>query len=93
MLFELPAETSVRFFRGGVTLRVLVRAVLAAGVGTVRFVQGLGLLPFVALARNRAEEKSGGGGGEERGRFHPAAGCSGSAADGKRRSGAAGPAD
>lgn len=60
------------FFNGGLAIGMLIPAVFPAPVGTVRFVQGLGLLPFVALARNRAKKNSGGG-GEERGPFHPAA--------------------
>ena len=52
---------------------------------TVLFVQLLRVLPRMAFAGHRGKEQSGGSGSEERSQFHPAAGCSGSAADGKWR--------
>ena len=91
MLSQLPAEGSVSLFFAVVLGLVLFRAgVFSAVLGTVfrvavLFVQGLGLFPGMAFAGNRGKEQSGGSGSEERGQFHPAAGCSGSAADGKWR--------
>ncbi len=86
MLFELPAESSVSLFDGVLGFAVLLLAMRSmGGVGTVWFVQGLVVLPFVALTGNRAKKESGGSGGKERSQFHPAAGCSGSITDGKRR--------
>lgn len=88
MFPELPAEGSVSllFAMGFVAVCGVftVSGVAVGRVGTVGLVQGLGVFPLVALAGDGAEKESGGG-GEERGRFHPAAGCSGSPADGKRR--------
>ena len=86
MLSQLPAESSVSLFDVGLAFAVLLLAMRSmGGVGTVRFVQRLVVLPFVTLARNRAKEESGGSSSKERGQFHPAAGFSGSTTDGKRR--------
>ncbi len=87
MLSQLPAEDSVSLFFGVVLGAVLFRAGVFSTVFRVAvlLVQGLGLFPRMAFAGNRGKEQSGGSGSEERGQFHPAAGCSGSAADGKWR--------
>lgn len=86
MFSELPQEALMGFFCIGGVCAVRLAFLLLGSMPfavAVFFMQGLGFLPGVPLAGNGAEEESGGGGCEDRGQFHPAAGCSESPVDGK----------